>query len=174
MRGKIKNRQIVSEIMTQSRMGGKNIDKHFEHKVASRYLYDNEKALTVRTQNRNDPQAQFSRVQLAENAFVWVPTNPAGEVYIAGLSVEERDKFLYHSPPKPVAPEQPPESRRVVDGRPIKGLPNGHREADYFPSDGSLQPRAHRTNRYVEFERDVVITPEEMDKIRARISAGSP
>lgn len=160
-------------MMTQSARAGVNINKAFTLKVGSRLLYYNSEKLSIQAHNKSSPQAKFSRVNLGQGAFVWCPTNKAGEAYLSGLSEEERNKFLYHAP-KPDTNEPKPESRRVVDGSPIKSLPNGKREADYFPSERS--PRAYSGSSSSPRRESGVTTepiPEEIDRIREMISAGT-
>lgn len=131
--------------MTQTALSGKRPDAKFTKKVGSRLLFYNYEKLAINAQNRTSPPARFSRVDLGQGAFVWAPTNKAGEEYLTALTEQERDAFLYHVPEKSDEPK--PESRRVVDGRPIKGLPNGKRESDYFPSDGSFGRPAARSRK---------------------------
>lgn len=168
--------------MTQSARAGIKIDQAFPLKVGSRLLYHNSEKLFIDAHNKNDPQARFSRVSLGGNAFVWCPTNKAGERYLTDLSLEDRDKFLYHAPPASDSHEPKPESRRVVDGRAIKSLPNGRREADYFnASDGTpTQPRrfsksGRRSPTRGEKGSGVTNAPseEEVNSMRERISAGT-
>lgn len=159
--------------MTQSARAGVNINKAFTKKVGSRLLFYKSEHLSIQAHNKSSPQARFSRVNLGQGAFVWCPTNKAGEEHLSALSEVERNKFLYHVP-TPDTNEPKPESRRVVDGSPIKGLPNGHREADYFPSERS--PRAYSgSSKSSKRESGVTIEPsdEEIQRIREMISAGT-
>lgn len=171
-------------MMTQSARAGFKIDQAFPLKVGSRLLYHNSEKLYIAAHNKSDPQARFSRVNLGGNAFVWCPTNKAGERYLTELSPEDRDKFLYHVPPASDSHEPKPESRRVVVGSPIKALPNGRREADYFnASDGTpLTPRKFsKSSRSVRepisrgSSSGVTSKPSEeaINAMRERISAGT-
>lgn len=171
MKESIRNRKVVATVMTQTALSGQRPDAKFTKKVGSRLLFYNYEKLAINCQNKKTPPAKFSRVDLGQGAFVWAPTNKSGEAYLASLTPEERDKFLYHVPEKSDEPK--PESRRVVDGRPIKALPNGHRESDYFPSTGS--PRKAAGSRAPSNDNGRVTSepiPEEIDRIRELISQG--
>lgn len=165
--------------MTKSARAGVNIDAAFTKQVESRRLYSNEENMTIRTQNKSSPQAKFSRVDLGDDVFIWAPTNDAGEKYIRSLTETERNEFLTHEMPEPAAPS---ESHRVVDGRAIKGLPRGHREADYYNDDGSRKTPPHlRGHAKRPSERKAAVderepeplSKEAIDEIRALVSAGT-
>lgn len=166
--------------MTKTRIGyGQNPDAPFVKMLGSRALYHNGEKLSINAQNRKTPPAAFSRVKLSKDSFIWVPTNEAGEAYLRGLTQEQQNEFLYHEPP--VRTEPVPESRRVVDSRPVKGLPNGHREADYFDAitgtprtSGARSAQRPKATSYTKVEAEAVDLPDsEIDVIRAAISAGT-
>lgn len=171
MKGRIKNRKEIAKVMTQSKLAGTNPDKHFKLKVGSRALYHDSERMTVQHANKKTPNATFSRVHIGNDTYIWCPSNKAGEEYLAGLSEAERNAFVTHTKSEPA---DRPESRRVVDSNPIKGLPNGHREADYFPSESSSIPASRVSTSYTKFEPEPTpLTDSEVDNLRKAISSGS-
>lgn len=161
--------------MTQTRMSGKNPDSDPVHnrKLESRRLHYKDEELTVKAANRKTPQAKFSRVDLGGGAFIWAPTNSAGEDYLRSLPEKERNEFLYHKKPIPVPPSDRPESHRVVDGRPVKAAPRGVRENELFPEKSASLPSKRSTSRTISATDASPVSEEEINKIREAISNGT-
>jgi hypothetical protein len=135
MKGNIRNKKLVATVMTQARLSGTNPDAAFHKKVASRMLYDRYNRLSIEAQNREHPPAKFFRISLPDGKFFWKPTNKSGEEYLHSLTSQEFDEFIHHEAPIFVPKSERPESKRIPHGQPIKALPRGVREEDYFSSD---------------------------------------
>lgn len=180
MKGIIKNRKTVALAITKTKLAGVNPDKHFAKEIGSRMLYHNSEKLTVTANNRKNPDCTFARVKLPNGTYIWTATNKAAEEYLRKLPENELLAFITHVNP-PVTEQ--PESRRVVVGRPVKALPKGHREGDYFNEDGSLtspevkklervKHKKHVTHTRVTADEstDEALPPGYMDQLRNAIS----